>query len=140
MKVLIDSNIVLDILLNRSAFFTDSKAIFDLAEKKKIIGYVSASAVTDIFYIASKGIGKDIARKALKSLLSVFKPATVTDNHIYQALDLDWSDFEDSVQFVVGEGLAVDYIITRNTHDFSSSSITAITPEQFIQTIADKEQ
>jgi len=52
-------------------------------------------------------------------------------------LDLDWDDFEDSVQFVVGEGLAVDYIITRDTQDFSSSSIPTVTPEQFIQTIAD---
>ena len=66
----------------------------------------------------------------------VFKPATVTDSHIYQALDLDWSDFEDSVQFVVGEGLAVDYIVTRNIHDFSYSSIPVITPEQFINQIA----
>ncbi|MCL2043276.1 MAG: PIN domain-containing protein [Treponema sp.] len=140
MKVLADSNIVLDILLNRSAFFTDSKEIFDLAEKKKIIGYVSASAVTDIFYISSKGIGKDSAREAIKGILSVFYPATVTDNHIYHALDMDWEDFEDSVQFVVGESLAVDYIITRNPQDFSSSSIPAVTPEQFIQTMADIEK
>ena len=56
------------------------------------------------------------------------------------ALDLDWDDFEDSVQFVVGEGLTVDYIITRNTQDFSSGSIPAVTPEQFIQAIADIEK
>ena len=132
MKVLVDSNIVLDILLNRSTYFAASKAIFDLAEKKKIAGYVSASAITDIFYIASKGIGKDTAREAIKSLLSVFHPATVSDNHIFQALDLGWADFEDSVQYVVGESLSVDYIITRNAQDFSFSSIPALRPEQFM--------
>ena len=62
---------------------------------------------------------------------------TVTDEDIYKALDLTWDDFEDSVQFTVGEGLSVDYIITRNTQDFSSSHIPAVTPEQFMQIIAD---
>jgi hypothetical protein len=68
-------------------------------------------------------------------VLHIFHPATVTDNNIYQALDLDWNDFEDSVQCIVGEGLAVDYIVTRNTHDFASGSIPAVTSEQFIKII-----
>ena len=50
---------------------------------------------------------------------------------------MEWDDFEDSVQFIVGKGLAVDYIVTRNTKDFASGSIDVITPEQFIQAIAD---
>jgi hypothetical protein len=50
---------------------------------------------------------------------------------------LTWNDFEDSVQFTVGEGLSVDYIVTRNTQDFSTGHIPAVTPEQFLQIIAD---
>ena len=65
---------------------------------------------------------------------------TVTDEDIYKALDLTWDDFEDSVQFTVGEGLSVDYIVTRNTQDFSSSHIPAVTPEQFLRIIADSGQ
>jgi len=76
---------------------------------------------------------------ALNQLLQVFKPATVTDSNIFQALDLDWNDFEDSVQYIVGESLYVDYIVTRNTHDFASGSISAVTPEEFIHTITDLE-
>jgi hypothetical protein len=68
----------------------------------------------------------------LKELLQIFKPATVTDSHIYQALGLDWDDFEDSVQYVVGKNFSVDYIVTRNVHDYTSGSIPAVTPEQFI--------
>ena len=83
-----------------------------------------------------KQLGKSVAREAIKQLLSVFQPATVTDKNIYQALDLEWEDFEDSVQFVVGESFTVDYIITRNIQDFSSGSIPAVTPEQFIQTLS----
>ena len=139
MKVLIDSNVALDILLNNAAFYVSSMAVFVHAEQNLLTGYVSASAITDIYYISKKQLGKKAALKAIKKMLSVFKPATVTDNHIHQALDMEWADFEDSVQFVVGEGLAVDYIITRNTQDFSSSSIVVLTPEKFIQTIADIE-
>jgi len=73
----------------------------------------------------------------LKKILRVFKPVTVTDSNIYQALDMDWNDFEDSVQYVVGESITADYIITRNVQDFSSGSVPAVTPEQFIQTVSE---
>jgi predicted nucleic acid-binding protein len=135
MKVLIDTNVVLDVLINNSAFFAYSKEIFDFAEQKQIAGFISASAITDIFYIAQRKLGKKAAKEAIKKVLKIFSPATVTDNNIYQALDLDWDDFEDSVQYIVGKDFSVDYIVTRNTHDFASGSIVAITPEQFIKTI-----
>jgi predicted nucleic acid-binding protein len=136
MTVLIDTNIVLDALLNNAGFADNARKIFELAYKKRFIGYVSASAVTDIFYISQKKLGKKGAKEAIKYLLNIYRPATVTDTDIYKALDLTWDDFEDSLQFTVGEGLCADYIVTRNTQDFSSSHIPAVTPEQFIQIIA----
>jgi predicted nucleic acid-binding protein len=137
MTVLIDTNVVLDALLNNTGFIANSKELFYLAEQRRFIGYISASAVTDIFYISQKKLGKLTAREAIRHTLSIYYPATVTDEDIYKALDLIWDDFEDSVQFVVGEGLSVDYIVTRNTQDFSSGTIPAVTPEQFLQIIAD---
>jgi len=135
MKVLIDTNVVLDVLINNSAFFAYSKKIFDMAEQKQITGFISASAITDIFYIAQKKLGKKAIKETIKKVLKVFYPATVTDNNIYQALDLEWDDFEDSVQYVVGKSLAVEYIVTRNIKDFTSGSIPAVTPEQLIKKI-----
>ena len=137
-KILADTNVALDILLRRKDF-PSAKVIYLLAERNKIACYISASAITDIFYLSKSDLGKKPAKEALKDLLSVFKPATVTDTHIYQALDLDWKDFEDSVQFVVGEGLDVDYIVTRNVQDFFSCSIPAVTPDNFLKIIADTE-
>jgi len=134
-KILIDTNVVLDYMLHRPDYF-NAMNIYLLAEQKYITGYISASAITDIFYLAKGKLGKKPTKEALKNLLHVFKPAAVTDNHIYQALDLDWNDFEDSVQYVVGENLSVDYIVTRNTQDYSSGSIPAVTPAMFIQAIA----
>jgi len=135
MKVLIDTNITLDILLCRPDY-PNAKVVYLLAEKNKIESYISASAITDIFFLTKGKLGKKPTIEPLKKLLQVFKPATVTDNHIYQALNLDWSDFEDSVQYIVGKNLSVDYIVTRNIQDYSSGSIPAVTLEMFIQTVA----
>ena len=135
MKVLIDTNVALDILLKRQDY-ANAFAVFKLTEAEIIIGYISASAITDIFFLSKNDLGKKPAKEALKNLLQVFKPASVTDNHIFQALDLDWNDFEDSVQYIVGESFNTDYIITRNIQDYASGSIPAVTPEDFIKTIA----
>ena len=136
MKVLIDTNVALDYMLHRQGY-SNAMAIYLLAEQNFITGYISASAITDIFYIASKELGKKITRENIKQhLVPVLKPATVTDDHIYQALNLDWDDFEDSVQYIVGESFSADFIITHNTQDFTSSSIPAVTPEQFLQAIS----
>jgi len=136
MKVLIDTNVALDILLNRRNYAA-SFTVFNFAEKSVLSGYISASAITDIFYIAEKALGKKLAKKAVKDILQVFKPATVTDSNIYQALDFDWDDFEDAVQYIVGESISADYIVTRNNQDFTSGSIPAVTPEKFIEIITD---
>ena len=140
MIILIDTNVVLDILLNRKPWYTNAAIIFGLSQQNLIKSYVSASAITDIFYVIQKEHGKIAARTALKRLLQVFYPATVTGQNIYHALELEWEDFEDSVQFTAGESLSADYIITRNTQDFSSCSIRALTPEQFLHAIADIEK
>jgi len=140
MKILIDTNVVLDILLQRQPWYANASLIFSFAQQNYIESYISASAITDIFYIAQKDIGKSNARAAIKILLQVFRPATVTDSHIYQALESGWDDFEDSVQFIVGKELSVDYIVTRNTQDFFSGNIPAVTPEQFVQLNADIER
>jgi len=139
MEVLIDTNVALDVILNNAGFADNARVILELAEQKRFTGYISASAITDIFYISRKRLGKKTAREAIKHLLYIFYPATVTGDDIYQALDLEWEDFEDSVQYIVGEGLTVDYIVTRNIQDFTSGSIAVITPEQFIETITNVE-
>jgi len=140
MNILVDTNVVLDILLNRQPWYKNSALIFGLSQQNIIKSYVSASSITDIFYITQKEQSKIAAKEALKRILQVFYPATVTDRNIYQALKLEWEDFEDSLQYLVGEDLSVDYIVTRNVKDFALSSIETVTPEQFIQINTDIEK
>jgi predicted nucleic acid-binding protein len=137
MTVLLDTNVVLDILLDRQPWSNEAALIFGLSEKNLINCFISASSITDIFYLTQKEHGKQAARDSIKRLLKVFNPAAVTDTNIYQALELEWDDFEDSVQFAVGESLSADFIVTRNVKDFTSFTIAVVTPAQFIQHIVE---
>ena len=71
----------------------------------------------------------------MKKLLKTVRIAAVTEGCIHEALDINWSDFEDSVQYVAGQEISAEYIITRNPKDFSASQITVITPDGFLDLI-----
>jgi predicted nucleic acid-binding protein len=104
-----------------------------LSEKKEIEAYISASAVTDVYYIMRKALkDKHVAIDLLKKFVSIVNVATVTEDDVHQALESEWSDFEDSIQYVVGENLSAEYIITRNPQDFKGAYISVVTPEQFL--------
>jgi predicted nucleic acid-binding protein len=133
MNVLIDTNIVLDILLQREPHYKDAARIIVLSEKGYIQSFLSASAVTDIFYIARKELNdKATALGLLKNILKTIHIAAVTESSIHEALDLEWNDFEDSVQYVAGQSISAEYIITRNPKDFAGSEIKVLSPEEFI--------
>ncbi|GHT71554.1 twitching motility protein PilT [Spirochaetia bacterium] len=139
MNILIDTNVALDALLERQPFYAAAANVLGLSTLGVGI-FVSASAITDIYYISRKHTGsKKAAMELLKNLLLNVDAATVSGVEIRRAIALDWGDFEDAVQYAVGESLAVDYIVTRNPADFSSSSIEAATPDQFIRLVTDLE-
>ena len=133
MNVLIDTNVVLDFLLRRDPHFQDAARIIVLSEKEIISGFISASAVTDIYYIAKKETkSKDAALALIRNLLQTIRIASVTESSILEALDLNWDDFEDSVQYVVGKEIAAKYIVTRNPDDFAGNKIKILSPKEFI--------
>jgi predicted nucleic acid-binding protein len=133
MNILIDTNIVLDILLQREPHYKNAARIIVLSEKGYIQSFLSASAVTDIFYIARKELNdKAAALGLLKNILKTIHIASVTESSIHEALDLEWNDFEDSVQYVAGQSISAEYIVTRNPKDFAGSEIKVLSPEEFI--------
>ena len=75
------------------------------------------------------------ANIALDVLLENVDIAAVSNNEIYHAIDLDWDDFEDAVQYAAGETILVDYLITRNKNDFSAATLPILTPDEFLQII-----
>jgi predicted nucleic-acid-binding protein len=132
MKILIDTNVALDVLLKNQPFLVSSAQVLGLS-KLSIRLFLSASTITDIYYIISRSLkSKKTAMSLLKNLLATIDVAAVTDNEIRQAISLDWGDFEDAVQYAAGESIAVDYIVTRNKADFASATLPVVSPEELL--------
>ena len=136
MKLLIDTNVVLDILLRRGPYYDSAAKVVVLSEKGFINCYVSASAVTDIYYIAQRELkNKESIIDLLTKLFMTFRIVAVSEASIHEALGLRWDDFEDCVQYTSGKSINVDYIITRNIKDFAKSQITAMSPKEFLDIV-----
>ena len=131
MKLLIDTNVVLDVLLRREPFSKTAAEVLNLTQRDDVREYVSASAITDIYYIANKQL-KDRAavRDLLERLLKIVSVAAVSEQEIRNALNLTWADFEDSVQYSVALLNEMDGIVTRNPDDYQEANMRIWLPEQ----------
>ena len=139
MKILIDANVALDILLERQPFYVTGMQVLGLS-KSGIEIYISASTITDLYYIIKRELkSKEKSMLLLKNLILNVDIAAVSGFEIRKAIDLDWGDFEDAVQFAAGESIAVDYLVTRNTSDFTTASMPVVTPDGLIRIITESE-
>jgi len=140
MKILVDTDVTLDVLLKREPFYKDSIVVFQLANSESINGVLTAVSITNIFYLLQKA-RKDITDvyQIMDKLTTLFSVAAINEATITNALALRWKDFEDAVQFVAAKENEVDYIITRNKTDFKSSDIPCISPTEFIAFLKEKE-
>lgn len=133
MKILIDTNIVLDVMLKREPFYRLSVEILSLSKKDDIDEYVSASAITDIYYLAYRQLrDKVLVRSLMKELLTIVSIASVSGQEIQNALSLEWNDFEDSVQYSVAFLQEMDGIVTRNPNDYKDAEIPIWKPEELL--------
>ena len=135
MKLLIDTNIVLDVLCNRKDFVENSSKVFKLCETKKLDGYLSAISVPNIAYILRKELSKEKLKSIIVKLNIIFSIIELKPNDLILATDLDFNDYEDALQSVCAKRIKADVIITRNTKDFKNSPVKASTPEQLFARI-----
>lgn len=134
MTVFLDSNIILDILLKTPEFYDESKSVLSILDSHSDIDYfISASSITDIFYIVNKKIDdKEKTKQYLSNLLEIVSVAGIDEVCVKNALNSSWKDFEDSVQHESAIQIRADYLVTRNTKDFKSSFVEVITPSEFL--------
>lgn len=134
MRLLIDTNIVLDVLLKREPFYKSAAEVLNLTQYDDIKEYISATTVTDIYYIAYRQIkDKMLVRDLLRKLLDVVSVAAVSGEDIKKALELDWKDFEDAVQYSVALLGDMEGIVTRNPKDYKKAGVNVWLPEQILQ-------
>lgn len=135
MVLLIDADIILDVLLNRQEFVTDSSMIWKLCETGKAKGYVSALTFANLVYIMRKQLDPATIEDIFRKLNLIFDFTDFSVSDLTRAAGLNWKDFEDAVQSVTAERVHADYIITRNIRDFSKSKIIAFTPSELLARI-----
>ncbi|MBW4473192.1 MAG: PIN domain-containing protein [Stenomitos rutilans HA7619-LM2] len=133
-RVLFDTDVLLDVFLQRHPYFTSSAIALDTVGQGKIEGYIAAHAVTNLFYLLKRQLGRDQTRSLLATLLSKVHIAAVTDAVVREALASSFTDFEDAVVHAAARSIGVEAIVTRNIQDFRSGTIPAVLPEVFLAT------
>ncbi|MGM0652246.1 MAG: PIN domain-containing protein [Bacillota bacterium] len=131
MKVLIDTNIVLDVLLNRKPFVKNALKVFRQAEKGRIEAYITASSVTDLVYILRKAYSLTEIKKHLNEMFQFIRITGITPSMITGALGNSAPDFEDAVMMECARQSGMEIIITRNRPDFKNSYVPCISLEEW---------
>lgn len=132
MITLFDTNIILDVLLDREPFSNDASYLLSKVEQSEITGFISATTVTTIHYIVTKALGSQAASRHIQSLLSLFAIAPVNRIVLENAAASKFDDFEDAVLHEAARHAGAKYIVTRNIVDFKNSKLPVFQPAEFI--------
>ena len=132
MRLLLDTNIVIDILSKREGY-TDSLAVLKFCEAALVEGFVSATTITDVMYIMRKRIEPGTIREAVQTLITIVDVAGILKNDINAAFLSGMKDYEDAVQASCAARIKADYIVTRNVKDFEKSPVPALPPDEILK-------
>ncbi len=130
MKLLLDANVILDVLLKRAQHYQASVKLLDACERGLAEGVLCATSVTTLYYLIAKERDRQTARRALENLLKFCQISAVTSATITTALQADWSDFEDAVSHEAASAASCDAIVTRNQKDFKKATLRVFDPEE----------
>jgi predicted nucleic acid-binding protein len=135
-KVLLDTNVVLDVLMNRTPHADAAAQLFVFAEQKKLNVSLGATTVTTIHYLMQKSLGARAARRHISSLLSLFEVAPVNWDVLSDALSLSFPDFEDAVLHEAARHTGAHGIVTRDPKGFSKARLPVYSPLELLKALA----
>lgn len=136
MKIMVDTNIVLDVLLLRDPFFEESQIILESIESNKISGFLCATTITTIQYLCQKKLDRKTSLLAIRQLLKFFKITPVNRIVIEQVIASDFSDFEDAILYFSAMNSNLDAIVTRDRKGFNSLvNFPIYFPKELIDTL-----
>jgi predicted nucleic acid-binding protein len=136
-KVIVDTNVVLDVLLARKPYVESSARVFGLIEHSKIEGLVCATTITTIDYLLAQSLPRPQSREALRQLLELFEIAPVNRPVIEEAFRSRIADFENAVLEQAGRLAGANAIVTRNTRDFRNSTLKALGPDELLSAVGE---
>ena len=136
MRVLFDTNIVLDVLLNRQPHVATAAKLMAYVHDKRIDGLLGATTLTTVHYLAAKTVGTARARKHIVTLLSLFEVAAINRVVLAGALALPFRDFEDAVLHEAARHAGATGILTRNAKGFAGSALTFYAPDELLRLVS----
>ena len=134
-KLLVDTNIVIDLLSKREEFFQEAQELFTLADNRQVDLFVSALTFANTHYLLSKYQKLDDARKILIKFKVLVKVAPLDDKIVELALVSDFKDFEEAIQYNTALENGIDVIITRNKKDFKNSKLPIMNAREYLKKI-----
>jgi predicted nucleic acid-binding protein len=137
MRVLVDTNILLDDFLEREPFVEDAAALMEAIESERIVGYVTATTLTNIFYIARRQTRSiELARQAVSETLMLMEVCLVDRAILEAAFASNLRDFEDAVQLACAMASRLDAIITRNPQDFAGATLQILSTSELLESLS----
>lgn len=131
-RVFVDADVILDVAVNRKPFADAGKAVLALLENYTAAGFISSNSVGNMYYILRKAGGEQKTRRFLSGLLTFITVIPLHHADVLEALDSDFSDFEDALQHAAASKSRCDCIITRNTEDYVHSKLSVYLPLEFL--------
>ena len=131
-KLFVDTDVILDLLGQRLPHFHFSAVLFTFAEMKKLELYTSPLIMANTFYILRKQLGNEQAKNALRKLRILLNVIDSSEAVVDKALNSDFSDFEDAIQYYTALEHGISVILTRNLRDYKNASVIVQTPEAFL--------
>jgi len=132
-KILVDTNIVLDLLVKREEFYQEAQELFTLADHKDVKLYISSLTIANIHYILTRNLKSDETRKILIKFKVLVEVLPMTDKILELALVSDFKDFEDAIQYHTALEHEMDLILTRNKKDFKKSVLPVLTAKEYLK-------
>lgn len=132
MRILFDTNVVLDVFLNRESFVESAAHLFEANARGDIEGMLGATTVTTIYYLLDSNRGNAVAHEKVEALLRLFDVAAVNHQVLAEAAESGFVDYEDAVIHCAARMAGADGIVTRNTADFSTAALSVYTPTELL--------
>ena len=136
MRILFDTNVVLDLLLEREPFVKEAESLVNMVEKGEIVGVLCATTVTTIHYLITKSLGKEKSIEVIASLFKLFEVASVTRTVLVDALEVNDKDFEDAVLYKSAFHFGATMIVTRDRSGFDKADIPVMSPHETLAMLA----
>lgn len=134
MTILVDTNIILDLFLQREPYDAEAGVIITKCAEREVIGYLAAHSIPNLFYILRKHYTQKERRGLIKNLCNIFRISDLNAEKIISAIENEaFADFEDCLQEECAVEVMADYIVTRNLNDYKGSRVKVIEPDEFIK-------